>query len=220
MNRRQFTHGTLALGLGAVVGLTARDARSALLGQPLFKPPKPPKLLLGATPKLTWTPRELRAVQTPYLVIPKIGTVYQPDDPIWNNWLGAAWQDPAYFHPHGFWFDPPAKGQSVRVCVPVANLGNSTSFHTVVEIYEGPPATTSLKLSDCSLCDRIGPLTVHPGRIKGVDGKFVRNRDHGCGVAICYDPFFDPRSAIGTVGRYSSERKNLGGCIGLRSLDY
>lgn len=154
---------------------------------------------------------------TPYLVIPRLDS-YHPDDPEWNAWAGVQWTDVAH-PPHNFWFDPPDVNASVDVVLPVINLGNMTTRHLVIELYEGPHAGT-MSLSQCTLVERRGPFTLHPGVITGFLMRYTRRRAEGASVAICYDPFFDPIHSIGTVGALAPDRKNLGNCYGIRPPGY
>lgn len=164
-------------------------------------------------PRLDYTLRPGDTRLTPYLVIPKLD-YYHADDPVWNSWAGTAWTE-LHHPPHGFWFDPPELGQSAEVVVPVINLGNLTTHHLVIELYEGPRKLIS-PLAECQLCDRKGPFVLHPGQITGYRMTFTRTQQEGASVAICYDPFFDPRHAITEVGLISQDRKNLGGCDGIK----
>jgi len=165
-----------------------------------------------ADPRLEYTLRPGDKRLTPYLVIPKLD-VYQSDDPVWNSWAGVTWPELPH-PPHGYWFNVPDLGQSEDVVVPVINLGNLSTHHLVIEIYEGPHSR-ELSLAECELRDRKGPFTLHPGVITGYRLTFTRQRQQGASVAVCYDPFFDPRHAIASVGLNSQDRKNLGGCEGM-----
>ena len=154
---------------------------------------------------------------TPYLVIPKLDS-YNPQEPVWTTWAGSAWSD--YPHPpHGFWFMVPDLGESVDVVLPVVNLGNMTTRHLIIELYEGP-RNDIMSLADCELRERKGPYTLHPGIITGFPMTYTRRRAEGASVAICYDPFYDPIHTIASVGRLSPDRKNLGNCYGIRPPRY
>ncbi|MBU1168612.1 MAG: hypothetical protein KKD44_03520 [Proteobacteria bacterium] len=167
---------------------------------------------LETRPTVDYLSRNRDGSLTPYLVIPKLDN-YHDDDPVWNTWAGSAWTD--FVHPpHGFWFLVPELNESVDVVVPVINLGNMTTRHLVIELYEGPHAGT-LSLSDCALVERRGPFTLHPGRITGFPMRYTRKREDGASVAICYDPFYDPIHSIASVGALSPDRKNLGNCDGI-----
>lgn len=167
-------------------------------------------------PTVDSNPRNPDGHLTPYLVIPRLNS-YHPDDPEWN-WAGVQWTDVQH-PPHDFWFIPPDVGGSVDVVLPVINLGNMTTRHLVVELYEGPHVST-MNLSQCTLVDRRGPFTLHPGVITGFLMTYTRRRSEGGSVAICYDPFFDPIHSIASVGAFSADRKNLGFCYGIRPPGY
>jgi hypothetical protein len=168
-------------------------------------------------PHLDYVLRTVDTPLTPYLVIPRLNP-YDPTDPEWNSWAGEAWAE--YSHPPGgFWFYVPEVGQSVDVVLPVINLGNMTTRHLVLELYEGPPSRVP-PLSECELRDRKGPLVLHPGRITGFAMRFTRQRQEGSSIAICYDPFFDPIHAIEDVGLASNDRKNLGKSAGIQAPIY
>ncbi len=205
MDRREFLNllaSTGALGI----------AMPACLGGGGTEPSPGPSVLPDHRLPMIGRPR--RESLTPYLVIPRFASVYRPDDPLWNEWLGAQWTD-FRFAPHGHWFVlPDSYGASTDVVVPVINLGNLSSHHLVVEVYEGPPTSEST-LADCRLCSRRGPLVLHPGRMMGVKLQFTRQQNAGSAVAICYDPFFDPIHSITTVGPGSQNRKNVGNCPGI-----
>ncbi len=98
--------------------------------------------------------------------------------------------------------------------VPVINLGNTSTYHLIVEVWEGPYADT-FSLSEGQLRDRKGPFTLHPGIITGYRLTFTRMFDSGQSAAICYDPFHDPIHSISAMGRNSPDRKSLGNCWGI-----
>jgi len=163
-------------------------------------------------PRVDFSPRAGDASLTPYLVMPRLDS-YQPDDPEWNGWAGAAWTDVPH-PPHGFWFFVPEQGESVDVVVPVINLGNTSTHHLIVEVWEGPYADT-FTLAEGELRDRRGPFTLHPGIITGYRLTFTRRFSQGQSAAICYDPFHDPIHSISATGRTSPDRKSLGYCPGI-----
>jgi hypothetical protein len=168
-------------------------------------------------PLVDYKPRKDLKQLTPYLVMPRLDE-YSAAAPEWQNWAGMAWNDVQH-GPHGFWFLVPEVNQSVDVVVPVINLGNLTTRHLVIELYEGPHMG-EMPLSSCELRDRRGPFTLHPGVITGFPMRFTRKRSEGASVAICYDPFFDPIHDIGSVGALAANRKNLGNCNGIRPPGY
>jgi len=164
-----------------------------------------------------YIPRKSVDKLTPYLVIPKLDE-YSANSAEWQNWAGSAWTD--FVHsPHGFWFEVPGVNQSVDVVVPVINLGNQTTHHLVIELYEGPHQG-QMPLSSCELRERKGPFTLHPGKITGFPMRYTRKRAEGAAIAICYDPFYDPIHSIQAVGALSPDRKNLGNCDGIRPPGY
>lgn len=168
-------------------------------------------------PTVDYPPRNPDGSLSPYLVIPRLDS-YDPDNPEWNSWAGASWTDVTH-PPHDFWFNVPDINQSVDVVLPVINLGNMTSRHLIIELHEGPHQGV-MSLSQCSLVERRGPFTLHPGVITGFPMRYTRRRNEGASVAICYDPFFDPIHSIASVGALSSDRKNLGNCVGIRPSGY
>lgn len=169
-------------------------------------------------PTVDYNPRNPDGALTPYLVIPKLdGYSSTNPDPAWD-WAGYTRTDFPYAI-HGYWFQVPYVNESVDVVVPVINLGNMTTRHLVVELYEGPHQG-EMSLSQCTLVDRGGPYTLHPGVITGYKLRYTRKRTEGASVAICYDPFFDPIHSITSVGALSADRKNLGNCEGLRPPGY
>jgi hypothetical protein len=165
-----------------------------------------------------YTPRNPDGSLSPYLVIPRLDVYSSTNpDPAWD-WAGYTRTDFPYAA-HGYWFQVPDVNASVDVVVPVINLGNMTTRHLVVEVYEGPHVG-QMPLSQCELRDRKGPYTLHPGVITGFKLQYTRKHLEGASVAICYDPFFDPIHSIASVGALASDRKNLGNCDGLMPPGY
>lgn len=165
-------------------------------------------------PTVDYPPRNPDGHLTPYLVIPKLD-YYHPSAPEWTSWAGAQLTNP----PHSFWFVVPDINESTDVILPVINLGNMTTRHLILELYEGPHQG-EMSLSQCTLVERKGPYTLHPGIITGYPMRFTRSRAEGASIAICYDPFFDPIHSIASVGALSSDRKNLGNCPGIKPPGY
>ena len=197
MDRREFIK--LMAASGALVAMGGIGCKSS----------KPPIRVPEAT--VDYEGRNPDGSLTPYLVIPRLDS-YQPGDPEWN-WAGMQWTDVAH-PPHDFWFLVPDVNESVDVVLPVINLGNMTTRHLVLELYEGPH-TGTMSLSQCTLVERRGPFTLHPGVITGFPMRYTRRLAEGASVAICYDPFFDPIHSISSVGALSGDRKNLGLCDGI-----
>jgi len=168
--------------------------------------------------RLDYVPREGRGLLQPYLVMPRLDE-YQSDDPTWNNWAGAAWTDVRHA-PHGYWFmvSDTLTGP-VDVIVPVINLGNTSTRHLVIEVYEGPEQDR-FEVADAELRDRRGPFTLHPGVITGYRMTFTRKFSHGASAALCYDPFHDPIHSISAIGKFSDDRKSLGNCAGILPPQY
>lgn len=170
------------------------------------------------SPTVDYSPRNPDGSLSPYLVIPRLDEYSSTNpDPAWN-WAGYTRTDFPYA-PHGFWFQVPDINESVDVVLPVINLGNMTTRHLVVELYEGPKQGT-MSLSQCELRDRKGPYILHPGVITGFLMRYTRKQQEGASVAICYDPFFDPIHSISSVGALSPDRKNLGNCSGIKPPGY
>jgi len=87
--------------------------------------------------------------------------------------------------------DSPDIGESQWQTFRVTNRGNSTSFSTYVQVYEGGENVFGVPWREFRLCDyRI--LTIGPGQTIDVKLRFTRQLGFLRCLGLCFDPFLDP----------------------------
>lgn len=107
----------------------------------------------------------------------------------------------------------PHIGESVWITLRVTNRGNSTSFSTYVQLYEGPIWGYGIPWRDHRLCDyRI--LTIDPGQTIDVKLRWTRQLEDGGIRGLCFDPFLDPPQPV----YLQYDRHNIGGIFRASTL--